>query len=453
MSLYEDEIDLRPYLVAILKKWWQIGLVALALAAAVFAFTFSQPPKYESTATMIVTYREARLELAQEFTTEMISKDYRGRMDAYLVIANSDAIAQDSFNALREQLPESVKNASELKKKININFSGDAIKISARDKSPEIAALIANTWAQKTVATINTVYNTNLPIVEIQTQLENARANYQNAQSALEDFLETNRTTELEAQIRLSQTLLQSATEALSTSISEPFAQKTALEQLIIQAELLKAQLETGNQSNAGDLGDAMAVLAIRSNGLNSSANPKLLQVPQSLSTAGNFFFQVADGTTLIDAPANYASDIDAVIQIAQAEIAALDAQINAFEAGITLDDLMTETALNLQTLESQLESEQSQLKELTSERDLAWKTYQALVEKETEIQTTAQTNIAVALASPAISPTEPISRQTMVKTAIAGLLGAALAVFWIIAANWWKTSQPISSVSTETEK
>ena len=32
MTIYEDEIDLRPYIEVLIKNWWKIAVIALFLA-------------------------------------------------------------------------------------------------------------------------------------------------------------------------------------------------------------------------------------------------------------------------------------------------------------------------------------------------------------------------------------------------------------------------------------
>jgi uncharacterized protein involved in exopolysaccharide biosynthesis len=92
--------------------------------------------------------------------------------------------------------------------------------------------------------------------------------------------------------------------------------------------------------------------------------------------------------------------------------------------------------------LKAQLENYTAQERELTSDRDLAWDTYQVLLQKETEIKTTAHTNDVVTFASEAIPPREPEAKQTLMKTAIAGIVGGMLGVLWVVVRMWWQSTQ-----------
>jgi uncharacterized protein involved in exopolysaccharide biosynthesis len=96
--------------------------------------------------------------------------------------------------------------------------------------------------------------------------------------------------------------------------------------------------------------------------------------------------------------------------------------------------------ALQLRSLETQLEREAARELILSSDRNLAWEIYQALLKKEKEILTAAPASSEVVLVSLALPPQEPVSRQTILKTAIAGLLGLMLGVLWTFVKVWWRS-------------
>ena len=153
MTIYEDEIDLRPYINAVLKNWWKIGLLAFALAIFVFIFSRLQASTYQATATILVPHRQLKLSLTDQFSTIDVG-DERSRMDAYLTIAQSDAIAVQTYNALSDNLPGDYR-VKDLKGNVEINNTGDAIQVSATGPTPLLAADIANEWAVNTVSAIN----------------------------------------------------------------------------------------------------------------------------------------------------------------------------------------------------------------------------------------------------------------------------------------------------------
>ena len=42
MSIYDDEIDLRPYIFALRKKWWLIAIVTVMAAGAALVYSILQ---------------------------------------------------------------------------------------------------------------------------------------------------------------------------------------------------------------------------------------------------------------------------------------------------------------------------------------------------------------------------------------------------------------------------
>ena len=142
MTIYEDEIDLRPYINAVLKNWWKIGLLAFALAVIVFIFSRLQAPTYQATATILVPHNQLKLSLTDQFPTIDVG-DERSRMSAYLVIAQSDAIAVQTNNAINDSLPEDNK-ITNLENNVGISNTGDAILITATGPTPQLAADIAH---------------------------------------------------------------------------------------------------------------------------------------------------------------------------------------------------------------------------------------------------------------------------------------------------------------------
>src|SRR5512133_2691129 len=104
------------------------------------------------------------------------------------------------------------------------------------------------------------------------------------------------------------------------------------MENFRVQAEALKQQLQSGSQSQAGNLGDGLAVLMARANllGLTTSANTanSLTNASQPSSQTNNnssppitinnqssnntgLSMQIGDINALRDSSSNYANDLD----------------------------------------------------------------------------------------------------------------------------------------------
>ncbi len=266
-------------------------------------------------------------------------------------------------------------------------------------------------------------------------------------------------------------TIFSSQVDEKINLLSNYASRKTELETLLVQAEALKEQLSGGNRSVAGSSGDALALFLSRA---------------QTFGIEGETLLDISlvDVNNLQDSSANYVSDLDRVIGQIKLEIEKADAKIQElsgllvsgddyqfyesavaenplFQAGMEsldkivmmdfptslipdysgtpLDNQIIEISNEIQSLQAQLEGENATQRNLTNDRDLAEKAYQALLVKETEIKAGSQTSNEVALASPAIVNTEPDSRGTITNTLLAGIVGGMLAVVWVFVFTWWK--------------
>jgi len=230
---------------------------------------------------------------------------------------------------------------------------------------------------------------------------------------------------------------------------------KQAMEELQEQATALKGQLESGNRSAAGNIGDALAVILARMNAISSRSiitsiqgsatnpnpqGPTSNVLPQqnaiiNLQIDGNFS---SNGTT------GYSADIDAIINLAQEEKDKADENIQRLMQQVVDPDpsrleVIARAGDEIQALEQQLEEARSTELELSSSRDLAWEAYQALSQKEAEIKNATLTNNQVTLASQAVVPKTPDPRGTIQKTAIAGVVGVIIATIFVVGLYWWR--------------
>ncbi|MBN1668951.1 MAG: hypothetical protein JW862_17800 [Anaerolineales bacterium] len=443
MSLFEDDIDLRPYLHALLKRWWWLALGGLLLAVGVFLFTYLQPRTYEARAIILLRRDQYQLVLAEQFTTVQNPQDRRTLIDSYSTIARSSAIAQQVYQSLPAGAAQRYENLELLQKAVSISSSGEAILVTAQASSPVQAAELANIWADVTVQAINAAYDESLSLAKIQDQIQASQDAYQKAQDDLVDFLVTSPIVYLDQE-------LQNA----NWQLAYHYARLQTLTQLSDQAGALQSQLQAGNQSAAGELGDALAVLysrALTFSGLKEyrgAANTPylesggLINLPsqelgsQSSYQTAPFEMQISDPGSLLDSANNYAADIESLLGLLEAGIAMHQAAIQDLLAG-SQDNL---SGLAIQSLQAELENQLGRQQEFVSERDLAWQAYQALRQKEIELLTSTSANTQVSFASQAIAPETSISRQTGVKTLIGGVLGMVLVAGWILGKQWWQT-------------
>jgi len=463
MTPHEDEIDLRPYLLLLLRHWWLILIFSVVLAGAGLAYGLVQPHVYKSTATILVTRSRTTLELADQFPTVSEPIDSKSKLQAILAIAQSDAITHATFDALKDSYPAGT-TVEQFKEYVEITSNGDAIEVVATAKDPALAAEIANTWAREATNAINVAYGRGRATVEIQDQLSVAEENYRKAQAELESFITNNRVELLRQQIAEARRLLRNLSEQRTWQIEYHNERIRLMEQVIIQAEALKQQLLSNSQSSAGELGDSLAVLIARAETfgirLNKTFVPNItpdntitsgiLNSPQAYDPRFNLFIDSLN--TQGSSAQDYASDVDALITMAQTEKARSEDALEALSGEIIAgqsNETIEQTAERIRSLETLVEKDEALRKELTQKRDLAWVAFNTLLEKETEIQNAANSSNEVSFASPAVVPQTPESRHIARNTLIAGVLGAILAVVLVLGLEWWRKAGANQSLST----
>ncbi len=467
MTVDDDTIDLRPYLLTIWKYKWWIFLLAVLMTAIVTIYTQTQPDLYSSKATLLLTRSRPVLSLAQQFPTVNEPVDSRSRMDAILTIAESDAIIQQTIATLSEKLPEKMQTIDALKDRLSIESKGDSIIVSASAEDPELAAEITNAWANRIVETINTAYSGEQPLIEIQQQLTTAKSDYETAQAELEAFIAQNPLKSLEQKYNELHSMLNLLGSDKAVQMEQLIKRKQTMQELSFQTEALIKQLEGGARSTAGAQGDALAVILARMRALGiqrttTSANQSLPPSGADLSQQPEITFpniaNISQPVDLVlnlqidgtnnnkDGAADYVADIEALSKLLQDEITRTESAIQSLseevvETEVSPDKPIDNIAARLQELATEIEKVKSKEKELTDNRDLKQRAYQALVQKETEIKNAALTSNQINLASPAIPPLTPESSGLLQKAAIAGMLGVLIGIIWAIFREWWKST------------
>ncbi len=139
----DDEIDLRPYIELLLKRWyWIVGVAALA---GVIAFVVSSlmPPTYEATALVTMTQLQKSEEIA---------------LSAYPELAMSDGLMTKVLEELKSP-PSDVSSTEALRQIVEAEPGSDPtlVRLVVRHGDPRTAAEIANIWAEVFVTWVTAV--------------------------------------------------------------------------------------------------------------------------------------------------------------------------------------------------------------------------------------------------------------------------------------------------------
>jgi uncharacterized protein involved in exopolysaccharide biosynthesis len=452
MTITEDENDLRPYILAVFKYWWIIVLLAGIFGFAALTYSLLKAREYQATTTVLLTRSRATLELAEQFPTINEPIDARARMDSLVSIALSDVIASETYNNLNDAITVQYEDYVELREDVEVKSQGDLLLFKATTPDPQSAVEIASEWAQQTVAAINFAYSGEQPLAVIQEQLDSANQEYLVAQSKLEAFIENNKINLLESRIDEAKTLYTSLAKDRTQQLTYFYDRKLAMEDLIVQAEALNKQLQSGNRSQVGNLGDALAVLKARSTALGINDNSSETPVDSSLAID----LQIADLNAILDTPSEYVADLNDLIALANEEQAKAESTWKALADDVSLSDGYDEIeriAEQVRSLEAQLELETARQTELTSQRDLSWQAYQVIAQKEAELRNAPQEGNLVTIAGLAVRPQRPVPRGTAQLTIIAAIFGGFVGFAIILGLTWWrKFNQASESLPTNTD-
>ncbi|MBK7215506.1 MAG: hypothetical protein IPH95_00090 [Candidatus Promineofilum sp.] len=152
----EDSIDLRPYISALLRYWWAI--VAFATLGAMLAIVYYlSRNEYHATAWLAISEPSQTL----QFDDRIESTDEVDLMlEAYPQLAFTDEVLTGMLPELSQQTDGRINDLITLRSYLYAD-RGDAprlIRLTARADDPELAAFIANLWAESMSEAVDTLY-------------------------------------------------------------------------------------------------------------------------------------------------------------------------------------------------------------------------------------------------------------------------------------------------------
>ncbi|MFO7682798.1 MAG: Wzz/FepE/Etk N-terminal domain-containing protein, partial [Chloroflexota bacterium] len=237
----EEEIDLRPYIEALIAKWyWIVGAAVLAGVAA-FIVSSLLPPTYEATALAAITQ-----------PTEIVEFDSRIRsladsqpLKAYPEIALSDEVMLALLPEITA-LDAKVQSVEDLRGLLEAGAGADPslLRLTVTHGDAETTAVIANRWAEIFVARANQIYGNKggEQLDFFQEQLLDAESELTAAETALIEYQGRNRAAVLSNELA-----------SLQLTQAAQLEKKAQIESLTQDIESLLAQLEDGNEAMAAN--------------------------------------------------------------------------------------------------------------------------------------------------------------------------------------------------------
>jgi uncharacterized protein involved in exopolysaccharide biosynthesis len=386
----QDEIDLRPYLAALWRRWYWIVGMAVVAAVVAFVFTRISPPAYEASAVIMITEPQYQMQFDPRFGTEVQEPAYR----AFPTLATSDGVLArvvESYTPSAEAGLEAW-NVHHLRRMVEATSEGDPrlLVLTVRALTAKDTAAIAAVWADVLAERGNEIYGSSEEDVSfLEAQFAQSKRALDEADTAVIEFQARNRTSILAAQLAsLEETQQRYLTETIKIAF------------LTQDVEDLRAQI--GGQSAEGQAPPGASLTAL------------LLQIrAYNAESTSSVLLEVRDDGALLDTTvAEQVKLLDDLAATLEARAAEIDARL----AGLEPRQL---------ALQRELQVDATELARLLREQELADETYATLVRKLDEARIAAEEeDELLQVGSYPSMPTEPASRGGILAAAAGGLLG-----------------------------
>lgn len=402
----EEEIDLRPYIEALISKWYWI--VGAAVLAGILAFVVSSmlPPSYEATALVTVTQPSEIV----EFDNRIRSVDEKQPLNAYPEIALSDELMLDMLQEEAVQ-GSGIRSVEGMRGLLEASAGADPslLHLTVTYGDPVQAAEIANLWADLFVKRVNEIYGNQGggQLAFFQEQMDNAEAELTAAENALIEFQARNRSAILGNQL-----------EALQTAQANQLTKQAQIESILQDTQGVLEQPVTDSQF-------ITVLLQMRAfGGVQASEWPWQIQLNADQADA----MSTAEQTAVLQ-------ELQAVLA---AQLAAVETSLNELEPQI----------LAVQQSKQEAVTENARL---LRNQTLAEETYSALASKVEEERITSQDiNSGVKLIGKTAVPETPTGSRLM-PTLFAAVFAGMATIIIILAVTWWKSAEQVDTVNEET--
>ena len=366
----EDEIDLRPYILTVLRHWKLIvGLVVVAAGTAA-AVSLTAPATYEASTTIAIA---------------AVGAQPTPQAKAYIDLATSDKVVVPLAQELASASGSGPLSASDLKGKLKAAGGSEArlVTLKVQDTDPDRGARIAGTWGPVFVRVANSNLNpSQATIKDLESQSKVAREQLSRAED------------ELAAQeSRGSVALLTTQLDANQKTLGQLYVARMALRSAGEKAGALQNSLRQRDPGSPSTAADDLALMQIQAQILGSDVQ---LQLPGPSASSGR---TAGAQLAYLDSLSALIGDRSAEIekQISGAQAAVLDAQGKLGRAQDEQAPLLARRD-NLRQTITDLDLKASQLRVAT-----AAGTNQARLLPDSPVQTTALSrgttkNVAVAI-------------------------------------------------------
>ncbi len=413
----DETIDLRPYVDALVRRWRVIlgAVIAGILIATLLHFSSSN---YRATALVAAFEPAQRLQFDERIINSVRLETFTSALPE---IATSNDVLSVVLDRAKELSGGTIATLPELREILKVEKGDDSrlLRLSVKDDDPQVAAELANLWANTFVKTVDEINLGRSGQVEF---YENLRADtiaeLQGIEQALVDFQSGNRMVIVENQLF-----------SLGQQQATYLADQRRLRLLLEDIEALSAQIEAGSGDTI-TFADQLTALTLQQNAYihetpiisptvgiaqSSSASVQLQANPEFNLTAGTRSEQLVL--------------LGALAQSVEARLATIDVKLLELESSFF-------------SLQREQQSAANRYDELIRQRDVAAETAVILARRIDEVRVQSQdTGNSLRIASLAVPPVRYDRSSLVVSAAVFGLLGFLISAMAVILLTWWKSS------------
>lgn len=406
----DETIDLRPYVEALVRRWWVIlGAVIAGVLIALLLFLVQKD--YRATALVAVTDPTQRLQFDPRIVNTL---DLDTLLQAYPELAMSDGVLSLLLDEATTLSDGAIADMETLHNMIEVESGGDPrlVRLVAHSDDPQLAADLVNAWATTFVAVVDTIYGApGGDVTFFNNQLTETNQQLQNAERALVEFQSGSR-------MGIVDNRLASLNELQIAYLADQRRLNLALDDI----RTLRGQIESGTGDTVTWV-DQLTALMLQLKVYETAAsatpmpsNPIQIQAgPQTDLTTANRETQIR----LLD---NLTSAAEAGREDIEVKLLALEPKLFA--------------------LQQEKQALFHRYEELTRNRDVAKETYLTLARKIDEARIQAEdSGTSLRVASLAAVPSRPDRPSLIITAIVTGLVGLLLSMGILLAVTWWRAA------------
>ena len=398
----EETVDLRPYLAALGRYLWLIGgAVVLAIVIAVAIYLMSND--YEAIALLTVPEPTEQLQFDARITTTMRSMQ---NLTVYPELAKSSDLLNRVLAHAIELTDGRIATLAQVRDMTTLTTSADnrLVRLVVTDEDPEVAAALANIWAEEFVITIETLFGRG-GVAYFDDQLRQASEELRAADDALVAFQTTNR-----------QGIVDNELMALTDRQRALLADESRYRRVLADIQLLRRQLEN-NTTDVVTLSDQLSALTVQL---------RAYETTQATPVAPQFQINIgADAQLSTTLRAELLQQLEALRVSVEAALTDNQTQLESLAAPI----------FALQTEKQQLFN---QGERLLSAQEVAQETHVIVARKIDEERVAAGETLA-RVAGHAVVPDKPARPNLLALVSLLSLAALIPSILLVLFLTWWR--------------